>query len=532
MVRQRVGWIAGLAIVFLGSCSSSSQSTGSEDDPPQTLTAPVVNATAADGSVTLSWTTVSGATEYRIYWSQSAGVDSASAYETTSASMWTHTALTNDTQYYYRVSATNGAVESELSGEVNAMPSAVASPYDPPWGTTTPLQTLTHSYDAGSTSEQNGAQLKSAIGSLQPGDRLEVESGTYSVNSLFSVNLTGTVTNPIWIVAAPGATPIITRPDANQNAINFGNARYVAFSGFEVTNGSTGIRLIDCQNVWIDRCHVHDVNNAGLSANTTDTAFLYLTRNEIHDTGGTAEGMYLGANNSVHVMRDSIIALNHIYDCAGSQGDGIEVKQGSYGNWIVENLVHDTQYPCILAYGTDGNAPNVIERNVCFNSGDNVMQVQGEAIVRNNLLMNGAAGFSSHDHQGQTVNLQVVHNTIINSGRAMNLSSWNGRAGMTLANNVVYSQNSQSIRFPNGSNGVELSGNVVYGSVQGATGGYVTGAGLSDFEDVAWDGSRRRATPAPGGALIATGDQTFELPDDLTGAARAAPLESGCLDGE
>ncbi len=53
--------------------------------------------------------------------------------------------------------------------------------------------------------------------------------------------------------------------------------------------------------------------------------------------------MYLGANNSVHRMTRSIVALNHCYDTTGTlQGDGIEVKQGSHTNWIAENHVHDT----------------------------------------------------------------------------------------------------------------------------------------------------------------------------------------------
>ena len=505
-----------------------------DDPPPQTLTAPSVNATSADGSTTLTWSVVDGASSYAVYWSESPNVTTSNSTQVSNAtSPWTHSALINDRTYHYAVSAANGSVESELSAEVSATPSASASPYDPPWASVTPLRTLTHSYDAGLTQEQNGANLKSTIAALAPGDRLEVGAGTYSINSLFSIDRSGTADAPIWIAAAPGTAPILTRPNASQNAVNLGSnqpTRFVALTGFEITGGDTGVRLIDCENVWIDRCHIHDCGNAGISANSDDTAELFLTRNEVHATGGTAEGMYLGANNSVHVMRDSIIALNHIYDCVGSQGDGIEVKQGSFGNWIVENLVHDTQYPCILAYGTDGNARNIIERNICFNSGDNVVQVQGEAIVRNNLIMNGAVGFSSHDHQGQTINLEFVHNTVINSGRATNLSSWNGRAGMTLANNALYSETNNAIRFPNGSNGVEISSNVVFGSVQGTTGGYVVGNGLVDFDDVTWDGTRRRAIPSAAGSLLGSGDQAWAAVEDLTGTTRTAPLESGCLD--
>jgi hypothetical protein len=119
-----------------------------------------------------------------------------------------------------------------------------------------------------------------------------------------------------------------------------------------------------------------------------NTSRLFLTRNHLHHGGGHGEGMYLGANEGEFIMSESVIALNHIHDCKGeSQGDGIEVKQGSWGNLIAENDVHDTQYPCITVYGTAGKPVNIIERNLCRRSADSTMQVQGEAIVRNNVLI-------------------------------------------------------------------------------------------------------------------------------------------------
>jgi hypothetical protein len=69
------------------------------------------------------------------------------------------------------------------------------------------------------------------------------------------------------------------------------------------------------------------------------------------------------------------------------------------------------------------------------------MQVQGDAIVRNNVLISAkGAGFASTDHLGKAVNLQIVHNTIINAGHAFSGGSWNGRKGKVLANNVIFSR--------------------------------------------------------------------------------------------
>ena len=495
-----------------------------------------VQAQPGPARITLSWSEVPGATGYRIYWSLEPGVSPATAAVIPGAqSPHVHLGLTPWQAYHYRVAAVNASGEGTLSAEVSATPGPASSgAYDPPWAGVTPAKVLSLDHDSQLTDVQNGALLKQAIQGLTPGQRLEIGTGTFSVNSYFSIVLQGTAAAPIWIAPQPGATPVITRPDAGQNTVNVGSGgptRYLCMQGLEITGGDTAMRLYDCQNVWVDGCNIHHCGGCGITANTADTAWLYLTRNHIHHTSGYGEGMYLGANNSLWIMRDSVVALNHVHDCGGHQGDGIELKQGSYGNWIVENLVHDTNYPCILVYGTDGNPFNLIERNVCYGSNDNVMQVQGEAVVRNNLILSGVRGFSSHDHQGEVRDLTFIHNTIVNSGLGATLSSWSGRPGMVFANNAVYSQNLESIRFSGGSSGVEVVGNVVLGPVTGTSAGFFQGNGLSDFVDLAWDATRRDATPAASGAIIGSGDLIWEVLDDLTGARRNWPLESGCLDG-
>ena len=258
-----------------------------------------------------------------------------------------------------------------------------------------------------------------------------------------------------------------------------------------------------------------------VSANSADTRRLFLTHNHLHHGGGHGEGMYLGANHGEHIMSESVIALNHIHDCTGSQGDGIEVKQGSWGNLLAENDIHDTQYPCITVYGTSGKPVNIIERNLCRRSGDSAMQVQGEAIVRNNVLIGGqGSGFASADHQGQSLNLQVTHNTIINTGDAFKASSWNARTGMILANNVLYSRDKSAINFPKGRVGVIITGNIVLGDAPKL--GSTRGRGLEDFLSLSWDGEKHDATPAAG-ATFDQADSKHLLGADFSGNPRMKP---------
>jgi fibronectin type 3 domain-containing protein len=84
-----------------------------------------VTGSPGDGEVTISWSTVTGATTYNIYWATSTGVTTSSTKITGAVSPYTHTPLTNDTTYYYKVSAVNAGGESGLSAEVLGLPEAV-----------------------------------------------------------------------------------------------------------------------------------------------------------------------------------------------------------------------------------------------------------------------------------------------------------------------------------------------------------------------------------------------------------------------
>ncbi|PCJ57598.1 MAG: hypothetical protein COA79_15240 [Planctomycetota bacterium] len=368
--------------------------------------------------------------------------------------------------------------------------------YFPKWEKIKARKTFKFIYDKRISKVQNGKKLVNRIKKLKPGDKLYVSQGIYEINSHFSINLKGQPRAPIWIKAMPRTKVILTRKDNKQNMINIeDNAAYLYLGGFEIKGGSTLIKLGQCNNVWIDKNKIHDGDNVGIAANSKNCEFIYITRNEIFRPGGknnkaTSEGLYLGANNGKVVFSHSVIALNHIYECRGSQGDGIELKQGSFQNWIVENYIHDTNYPCLIVYGTGGKGINVIEGNTLLRSNDNVMQIQGDAKVINNLIINGkGVAFSSTDHQGKTKNLTVINNTIINSGVAMNLTSWNNRQNMALYNNVVYSEKKSSIRFPNGSKGVKVQGNYIFGKPEQINKGFSRGKGLKDFAKGSWDGS-------------------------------------------
>ncbi|MBI3813386.1 MAG: fibronectin type III domain-containing protein [Nitrospinae bacterium] len=109
-----------IAVFIYGCGGGDGSSSGSAPSAPTGVTA-----TATSGQVSISWTSVSGATSYNIYWSTTTGVTKTTGTKITGGtSPYTHTGLTNGTTYYYVVTAVNSYGESSESSQVSGTPQA------------------------------------------------------------------------------------------------------------------------------------------------------------------------------------------------------------------------------------------------------------------------------------------------------------------------------------------------------------------------------------------------------------------------
>jgi len=381
-----------------------------------------------------------------------------------------------------------------------------------------------------------GDNLQSAVNALQPGDELILQGGTYTLGSRFSIQLTAMAALPILIRAKQGETPIVLYPSASQNVINVELSAHVTLRGLEVTGGSHGIRIADSDFITIEDCHIHHTNDVALSANVPGSSYegLIFRRNHIHDTNHTGEGMYLGCNEDGCRMFDSLIERNYIHHTNAptvSQGDGIEIKEGSYNNVVRDNVIHDTKYPCILTYSTVGNGgPNIIERNLLWGCGDHAIQSTADAVIRNNIILGAAQdGIRNQPHQnGVPSNLVITHNTVLAPANSA-VRSNNIAGSVVIANNALFAQTGDAIRVSGNTSQLTVEANAGSGSLTGVSTGFDDSGNIAlDLESASYSGSLPQDVfPTVGSILVGAASPTYLDLDDFNGLPRSGAPDIG-----
>lgn len=127
------------AVIFSASVADITNGQFSTDPAslPQPQAVPAaptaVSAAVGAGQVTLSWSAVSGASSYNLYYSTTPGVTTVSGTKISNATMpYLQSGLAAGTSYYYIVTAVNSSGESSASAQVSAsVPAASAAPVMP-----------------------------------------------------------------------------------------------------------------------------------------------------------------------------------------------------------------------------------------------------------------------------------------------------------------------------------------------------------------------------------------------------------------
>jgi hypothetical protein len=350
------------------------------------------------------------------------------------------------------------------------------------------------------------------------------QPGVHTTTSRLGYTLVGTRDDPIEIYGDSAATTRLLRPNANQNILDLSGSHFVV-RDLSLEGGSRGLRLENSvDHATLTRLVIHDTADAAVTANTAGASYtrLVISHSEIYATDGTGECMYLGCNNNGCTMGDSRVEFNYCRDTNSAQGpgqgDGIDLKGGAYNVLIRHNVLRDIFGPGILTYANGGGVQNVIEGNVIWNTGDVGIQFTGDAIVRNNVVIQTAPdrrGINgSGNNQGVPTNVQVINNTVIGTAtgtECMALRGWGVPAdNMVLANNALYCESGVALFMASGTEGnVEIFANAVVRLVSNVSSGTFAGGVPADqFEAV----TNANLYPLPGSVLLGAGN-TLYAPD-------------------
>jgi preprotein translocase subunit YajC len=402
-------------------------------------------------------------------------------------------------------------------------------------------------YKIHSATADSQEEFESIANSLQPGDELVLNGGIYSQTARRLVTAKGTADKPISIRAAEGHEPVLIHPEdaaPRYNNIEFVDCEYLTVRGIYFKGGSSGVRFIRGHHITFEDCQIsHTLNNA-LTMNSGDCDAFVIRRNHIHHTGLSkhgsteGEGMYIGGHDGSCITTNTLVESNYIHHTRGTSSggnDGIEIKFGSYGNIIRDNVIHDTniskKYPGIFVYG-GGKGINIVEGNVIWNAGEGI-QVVSDAIIRNNIIFNCSfTGITAAPHAAipHVRNVRIVNNTIVNHPRGV-LFRWEKAENMVFANNAVYCPDSTAIDAA-GIGASTFSANYVAGRLIGATidgsmfcdGGTIKAAFAAPAEHDYW--------PRPGSVLIDNADSDFTPELDFNHTTRMSPFDAGAYESE
>jgi len=382
---------------------------------------------------------------------------------------------------------------------------------------------------------------------LKPRDELVLYGGVYSQTARRAVTVKGTADKPITIRAAEGLQPLLTHPEdapARYNNIEFVDCEYLTIRGIYFKGGSSGVRFIRGHHITFEDCQISHTQNNALTMNSGDCDAFIIRRNHIHHTGLSkrgsteGEGMYIGGHDGSYITTNTLVEGNYIHHTRGTSSggnDGIEIKFGSYGNTVRDNVIHDTnigrKYPGIFVYG-GGKGINIVEGNVIWNAGEGI-QVVSDAIIRNNIIFDcSATGITAAPHAAvpHVRNVKIVNNTIINNPRGV-LFRWGTAEQMVFANNAVYCHSLTAIDA-SGINNSTFSTNYVAGRLVGTAldgsafydGGTIDEAFVKPVEHDYW--------PKPGSGLIDNADPDFTTELDFNHTSRKPPYDVGAYESD
>jgi hypothetical protein len=197
-----------------------------------------VSAVAGDSEVTIGWSTVSNATSYHIYRSLASGQTGTQIASVAAPLIsYINTGLTNNTTYYYKVDAVNGATDLGMSSQVSATPTS-GTPVTITINGTVQYQDKEYGVN-GFTGNQPYKAVRYAEVDLVPTAGSIISTVTDS-NGIYTISTALSTTISVYVrvkstATIPGAAPIAVK--------SLSNALYGVASNNLIPSGNANVNI-------------------------------------------------------------------------------------------------------------------------------------------------------------------------------------------------------------------------------------------------------------------------------------------------
>lgn len=282
------------------------------------------------------------------------------------------------------------------------------------------------------TVEQPFKTISYALTQLQPGDTLYLESGNYSDEQI-TFNISGTVENPISIIAEAGANPIINYNNTDFESINVTGSNLI-ITGLNISNIKDDCVKVSGNNIRLSDLEISKCTGRGVSIVGNNVT---LEKSKVFNNDG---GIY------VYGISNFTLDENFIYD---NYDFNIEIDNSNNIN-INSNL-----FSCSISnlYLKDGkNADSIsIKATNYVTIGDNLANIK---------IVNNLFGFCNHQiyfdksvsSESSLNNFEIYHNTFWNSDDYSVKVDFTTGTDLRFINNYVAQQDNLKAVFETGLN--------------------------------------------------------------------------------
>ncbi len=320
----------------------------------------------------------------------------------------------------------------------------------------------------GATRATAWRSLAKAGAELQPGDRVDIFTGSYTCG--VDIGVHATASRPVWIRSVDGPLKAVFNCGGAGIGFHLVSAKYVAIDGFDInTTQLDGIEIDSgigpsfpdlSDHITIMNNHVHGTGAAGI--HVTQATNIDVFANEIDTTEGFGPNAG-GQGIDLVAVSGARIVGNNVHDIATNTA--IQVRGGALNTRIAANRItsslegihlggtsdrpfflppdSDVEGTGVIAHsnlltGSVGVAFSAIGCKSCLIANNTVAITGSTQTVR---LLPGNTGATASGSISHTINLRLINNVFALSGAAptklLNIVSTE-EVGFTQSNNIFF----------------------------------------------------------------------------------------------